>query len=165
MLFFFFLGETQRSLQFQFRIAQNTISGIIPVVWRAIYEVLKDEYLKTSEDASHWKRIAQRFDRLWNFPNCLGALDGKHIKIIPPSKSGSSYFNYKGDFSMVFLALIDAGLKFIYVNVGTNVRISDGGVWSKSNLKKALDLGILDISPPQNLPGTNVKSPLCNCSG
>ena len=60
---------------------------------------------------------------------------------------------------MVLLALVDADLRFIYVDVGTNGRISDGGVWSKSNPIKALDLGILDIPPPQNLPGTNVKVP------
>ena len=29
---------------------------------------------------------------------------------------------------MVLLALVDADLKFIYVDVGTNGRISDGGV-------------------------------------
>lgn len=158
-MFSFFLGETQRSLAFQFRIAQNTISGIIPTVCRAIFEVLKDDYLCTPEDDRNWKAIAHRFQYLWNFPNCLGALDGKHIKIVPPPQSGSSYYNYKGDFSMVLLALVDADLKFIYVDVGTNGRISDGGVWSKSTLKQAFDSGLLNIPSPDYLPGTNAKVP------
>ena len=61
---------------------------------------------------------------------CIDAVDGKHIKIIPPPGSGSTFYNYKGDFSIVLLAAVDANLKFIYVDIGTKGRISDGGVWA-----------------------------------
>lgn len=42
-----------------------------------------------------WKKIAEDFHNKWNYPNCLGALDGKHIKIQASAKSGSLYYNYK----------------------------------------------------------------------
>lgn len=99
-----------------------------------------------------WKEIANEFFKLWNFPLCIGALDGKHIKITPPPGSGSTFFNYKGEFSIVLLALVDANLRFIYVDVGTNGRISDGGVWGKSTLKKALESNALSIPKVGVLP-------------
>lgn len=141
------------------RVAQCTISGIVFSVCRALYEELVDDFMRVPTSEAEWKAIATSFQKMWNFPLCIGALDGKHVKIIPPVNSGSHFFNYKGSFSIVLLALVDANLRFIYVDAGTNGRCSDGGVWAKSDLKKCLDTNALHIPEASYLPGTNIKVP------
>ncbi len=42
-----------------------------------------------------WKVIEAGFQNRWQYPNCIGVADGKHIQIQAPSKSGSTYYNYK----------------------------------------------------------------------
>lgn len=51
-------------------------------------------------------------------PNCLGPVDGKHIRIRCPRHSGSLYFNYKKYFSMVLMALCNALGRFTWANFG-----------------------------------------------
>ena len=58
---------------------------------------------------------AKEFGQKWNFPNCLEAVDGKHVHIRCPSRSGSLFHNYKDFFSIVS-AVADAIYKFIFVN-------------------------------------------------
>ena len=74
-----------------------------------------------------WLAIAEDFYKKWQFPNCIGAMDGKHIAICAPAHSGSLYHNYKHVYSIVMLAVVDANCKFILADVGSNGRACDAG--------------------------------------
>lgn len=82
---------------------------------------------------------------MWNFPNCFGAIDGKHIIIECPANSGSNFYNYKGSFSIVLLALIDHSYNFTCIDVGAYGSASDAGIFSKSTLKKAIEENQLNL--------------------
>lgn len=89
---------------------------------------------------------------MWQFENCFGALDGKHIAIKQPPGSGSLYYNYKGFFSVVFFAIVNAIYEFIYVSCGTNEKIFDGGVIKNTDFYKLLTTNSLKLPQPVNMP-------------
>lgn len=74
-------------------------------------------------------------------------MDGKHFRIRSPFHSGSEFYNYKGDFSIVLLALVDYQYCFTYIDVGANGRASDGGIFAKSTLKSAIENNKLNLPP------------------
>lgn len=116
-------------------------------------------YLQTPKTEEEWQTIAASFQQRWQFPHCLGALDGKHIFIQPPAHSGSTFHNYKGRFSILMMAVVDANYKFLYVSVGAQGRIADAGLFAHSDFRQALDQGLLNIPPPQPLPNSEAVIP------
>ncbi|XP_026831161.1 protein ANTAGONIST OF LIKE HETEROCHROMATIN PROTEIN 1-like [Ooceraea biroi] len=123
---------------------------------KIITENLLNEMLPKPTEEKH---IANDFYTIWNFPNCLGAIDGKHITIQAPPNSGSLYFNYKKMFSIVLLALVDAKYNFIAVDVGAHGKNSDGGIFANSNLGRALQQDSLFVPGNAALPGTHTLVP------
>lgn len=126
-MFFRFLatGETHASLAFSFRISRTWIGQIVKQVIASIKTNMffalpfptKPQFIKNGFE----------FGRRWNFPNAMGCLDGKHVRIRCPDKSGSTYFNYKDFFSIVLLALVGPDYKFIAIDVGSFGREGDAG--------------------------------------
>lgn len=114
---------------------------------------------QTPGNQDEWKEIAKEFETRWNFPNCLGAVDGKHVKISPPPASGSFFYNYKKFNSVVLMACANANYEFIWCEVGTNGRISDGGVLKNTKFYEGLISGTLNIPPPEPVQGSPMDLP------
>ncbi|XP_031340979.1 uncharacterized protein LOC116169088 [Photinus pyralis] len=142
-------GRSMEDLKFSAIISPQALGKIIPETCKYIYLVLKEEYLKFPQNCEEWQEIANDFQNRWNFPNCGGAFDGKHIRIVKPKNSGSYFFNYKEYFSIVLMALVNANYEFVYVNVGCNGRVSDGGVFESTDFHDKL------INKTLKLPSTH----------
>lgn len=95
--------------------------------------------------------VVKEFDTKWDFPHCVGAIDGKHVTLQCPIGSGSEFINYKGFFSIVLFALVDANYNFLFVDIGCQGRISDGGVFSNTELYKLMQQKRLNLPAPTPL--------------
>jgi hypothetical protein len=98
-----------------------------------------------------WEEVAKDYMKMWNFPHCIGALDGKHIVIRQPASSGAQFYNYKHTFSIILLALVDAHNRFIFIDLGAEGRCSDGGMFRDSHLNEAMTRNTLGIPKPRPL--------------
>jgi len=103
-----------------------------------------------------WKDTASKFEQRSNFPHCLGAVDGKHIRMIKPTGTGSQHFNYKHYFSIVLLAVVDSNYKFLYIDVGSFGKDSDSTIFKNSTLWNLLITNKLNI--PESCPITNTNT-------
>ena len=145
-------GDSQQSLTFSFRISASTTSRILNETSAAIWENLT-QYVKPPESREDWLRIEREFKETWNFGHCIGAIDGKHIAMENPPNSGSLYYNYKGFYSIILLAICDAKYNFTLVDVGQYGSNNDCGVLAKSLMGQQLEDQSLDIPPPASLAG------------
>lgn len=152
-------GDSFKTISFSYRLGKSTVAVIVHDTCKIIVNHLFNEVMLIPDEEG-WNIIANEFWKKWQFPNCIGALDGKHITIQAPKLSGSLYWNYKKSFSIVLLALVDPCYNFIVIDVGGYGKNSDGGILSNSNFGKALQSKRLNIPNKRVLPGTNVELPM-----
>lgn len=74
-------GESMSSLADQFRVGHATVSLLLKDTLQAICDQLESKVMPMPT-TSHWTEIADGFFGVWNFPNCVGAIDGKHVAIV-----------------------------------------------------------------------------------
>lgn len=82
-------------MHFNHRVGATTAGTIVAETCTAIWVVMSPMFLMTDPSPEMWKEISMRFEELWDFPHCCGAIDGKHVRIEAPWNSGSLFFNYK----------------------------------------------------------------------
>ena len=152
-------GDSFHSLMYQFRVPHNTISLFVAEVCDALLAEYEEEQFTTPSTPEGWMEVERTFSQRWNWHHCCGALDGKHVRIVCPKKSGSEYYCHKGFYSIVLLGLVDGDYKFIWANVHAPGSESDCGVFNNSSLEPSLREGTLGLPLPSPLPGDNRDTP------
>lgn len=113
------------------------MNDIIEETCEAIYDELCSQRLRAPKTEEEWNEVLDGFEKRWQFPNCIGALDSKHVTIVKPANSGSVYFNYKGTFSIILFALVDAQYRFLYIDIGEYTSEGEASIWQTTALQKA----------------------------
>lgn len=83
---------------------------------------------------SNWIRVANELNYRWQLPNCVEAIDGKHIPIRKPHNAGSDDFNYKRYHSIILMACVDANYKFISIDIGGKGAEGDAAIFNRMEL-------------------------------
>jgi len=87
------------ALHYDFHIGKSTISGIVRETCQVIWSTLKPtEMPEITKDK--WLEIADVFYLKTNFPNCLVAIDGKHIRCKNLKNSGFLFLIIKSIFQL-----------------------------------------------------------------
>ncbi|XP_050542002.1 uncharacterized protein LOC126905910 [Daktulosphaira vitifoliae] len=128
-------GDSFKSLSYLFKVSTQTVLRCVHETCSALIDELRYG-IKLPENPEEWYMVANDYDTKWQYPHCVGAIDGKHVIIQSPIHSFSEFINYKGTFSIVLMVLVNANYCFLYTNVGCQGRISDGGVFKNTSLSK-----------------------------
>ena len=86
-------------------------------------------------------------------------LSTRYVTIRKPSNAGSYYYNYKHTHPIILLATAGPEYKCLYVDVGSNGRVNDSGVWNKSSLLQAIQNGSVKLPKDDALPVNDVIAP------
>uniref|UniRef100_A0A6P7FIS9 Protein ANTAGONIST OF LIKE HETEROCHROMATIN PROTEIN 1-like n=1 Tax=Diabrotica virgifera virgifera TaxID=50390 RepID=A0A6P7FIS9_DIAVI len=148
-------GCSMQEIAWNYRIGKTTSHKAIKDTCEILWNVLSPSQLPVPT-VEEWKSRAEEYYKQWNLPNCIGAVDGKHIAIKAPAKSGSTYFNYKKTFSIVLMATCDANYRFTMVDIGGFGSNHDSAIFKASSLGSALLNGNLNLPPPKTLPKTDL---------
>lgn len=73
-------GCSQKSVAFNYKISPEITSNIIAETCKAIYDSLKTRVFP-QYTTEYWNGVSADFEKKWNYPNCLGAVDGKHVNM------------------------------------------------------------------------------------
>lgn len=73
-------GESQKSLSIAYKCSPGSVHNIVLETTQTITWVLKAKVFPKLS-ARYFKSVAAGFEDRWNFPNSVGALDGKHVTI------------------------------------------------------------------------------------
>lgn len=68
-------------MSYQYLVHPTTAANTIYEVCAAIWNNLFDTVLSVDFTQEKWMKISDEFKDMWDFPHCIGAIDGKHILI------------------------------------------------------------------------------------
>ena len=73
------------------------------------------------------------------------------MRIQKPKNGGSFYYNYKHAHSIILMAIADLEYEYLYVDVGSNGRVNDSGIWNKTSLLQGIQDRLFSLPKDEKL--------------
>jgi len=144
---------------------EKTIGNFVRKVCNALWDQLVEEQFPFPTEES-WRAISEGFKNTVHFPNCFGSVDGKYVRVLKYTSSGSMNLNYKYFFSVVLMAVVDSNYRFVYIDVGAYGKYCDSSVFQRTNFYRMLTDGRLNVPQPALIQeGSDVKLPFVLVGG
>ncbi|KAJ8910310.1 hypothetical protein NQ315_012231 [Exocentrus adspersus] len=141
-------GDSYRSLHFLFKVSSQIISRIVPEVCDALNNILKDEIKNMLKE-----KIRGESQR--GFLRAKVKVDELTIDLCMKDEKRMNYYL----FLQAHNALVDSNFCFTFADIGSQGRISDGGVLRNSLLWQEMCSNELQLPEPCPLPGSNIEAP------
>ncbi|KAL7743471.1 hypothetical protein ACLKA6_018609 [Drosophila palustris] len=144
-------------LSFLFGMSESMVGEILLHFCCDVCRILGPEFLpKALITPAKVHKCTQGFLNLFGFPQCFGAIDGRHFAIKPCAADAANYRNQKGWCSIIVLALVDHRSRFMYLNVGSPGRFNVSEAFEKSSLKKLMQRNPILKNNAKRIAGVDV---------
>ena len=150
------MSASYAALVDSFRLGISTIHYIIKEVCKAIWKTMAPLHMPVPTTEMPLV-TSNEFYLKWNFLNCIGSIDGKHIQLKCPSNSGSMFYNYKHYYSIVLQGLADARYRFNAIDVGAYGKQLDSGIFHHSSLYQLLRSNNFNMPNARKQPQSDVE--------
>ena len=148
-------NDSYRTVGHLFGVSRSSVYLIVKEVCQAIVNKLLPIYIRIPEGDT-LKEVVRQFQSKYNFPQCIGAIDGSHIPIVAPSEFPADYYNRKGWHSVILQALVDHEYRFMNLSVGYPGRAHDARVLANSLVFQKAQAGTLLPDWKKRICGTDV---------
>ena len=135
-----------------FGISRQSVSKIVRKFCNAITVHLRPKYITLPINEEAVQEKVKKNYSAYGFPQCLGAINGRHIPIKQPQENPTDYINRKGTYSLNVQATCDYQHCFMDVVVKWPGSVHDARVFSNSSLNESLKSGKIAQSPRHILP-------------
>ncbi|RCN40734.1 hypothetical protein ANCCAN_13341 [Ancylostoma caninum] len=109
----------------EFSCGERTLSAVVDEVTDAIIKGVLFQRAFPNLAREEFEDTARKTQVRYNYPRAIGFLDGKHVAMKKPVRSGSVHFNYKNFHSIILLACCDCDYNIIAFDVGAAARVGD----------------------------------------
>ncbi|KAL3829136.1 hypothetical protein ACJIZ3_017938 [Penstemon smallii] len=115
-------------------------STVSQVTWRFV-EAIEEKglhHLQWPSTEQEMTVIKSKFEKIRGLPNCCGAIDTTHIKMLLTSSNqeADTWIDRKGNHSMILQAIVDPDMRFRDIVTGWPGKMSDSSVLLSSNFFK-----------------------------